>query len=222
MSQPQQPQQHPEPPPPEADTSSVMPMLVSILAAYAAYRASKGAVSGPWRAAAGTLGLVEMAGNGLENIARRGLDRQRRAVGRSGDELWMHNEQAVRSGVDAGIRTLVDILKTSPEPEPTVHAGPDPADMRRMAQDIAESTVHAAQNEAAARAGWDKIWRSQDDGRVRASHALLDRQRVAAGEPFRTYEDIPIRYPHDPGAPYAEIVNCRCGLKWVRAATRKH
>lgn len=179
-----------------------------------------------------------MAGNALDNVARRSLDRQRKAAGRSGDELWMHNEPAAQAGVDAGVKALVDILKSvgappaagsqgpaesgaSAQPGPTIQQGPDPAQVHEMAESVAQSVSYAAQNAAAEGAGWDKIWQSQHDLRVRYSHAFLDKMRVSAGEPFMTPDKVPIRFPHDPLAPYDETINCRCGMKWVRASTRK-
>lgn len=240
MTEPAQPppeeQQPPPPPPvvppPDADTSSVVPILLTILAAYLAYRAAGHVLKGPWRKAAAALHLTEAASNALENVARRSLNRQRKAAGRSGDELWQYTDEAVDAGVDAGVQTLVDILQGiepehagQPAPDgekgPTVQNRPTPADIREMAEAVAVSTATAAQNAAAEMAGWDKIWHSQDDGRVRATHAVLDRVRVSAQEPFVTYEGTKIRYPHDPQAPLGEVVNCRCYLKFVRASTRK-
>lgn len=233
MNQPPPPQPPPpeQVPPPESDGGSIVPVLLSILAAYAAYRTTKGAVTGTWRAAAQTLGLADMAGNALDNVARRGLARQRKAAGRPGDELWEHNEEAVKAGVEAGVRTLVDILKARPEPESAPADGkptnvqpdiPNPAEVAEMAQGIAASVAGAAQNDAASRAGWDKIWQSQHDLRVRYSHAFLDRNRVAAAEPFVTPDGVRIRFPHDPSAPLEEVINCRCICKYVRASTRRH
>ena len=127
--------------------------------------------------------------------------------------------------MEAGVRTLVDILKKQePDTEtaPSIQSHiPHPADLHDMASGIAASVSGAAQDTAASEAGWDKIWHSQHDLKVRYSHAFLDRNRVPAEESFVTQDGVLIRYPHDPAAPADETINCRCYMKYVRADTRK-
>jgi SPP1 gp7 family putative phage head morphogenesis protein len=49
-------------------------------------------------------------------------------------------------------------------------------------------------------------WSSSRDNDVRDSHAAVDGQRIKAGERFSNG----LRRPHEPGAPAAEVCNCRC------------
>lgn len=58
-----------------------------------------------------------------------------------------------------------------------------------------------------------KTWRSMNDDRVRFTHSHmgLDGQTVIGMEtPFQSPSGALIRYPHDPQAPMAETINCRC------------
>lgn len=60
----------------------------------------------------------------------------------------------------------------------------------------------------AARIFRSKRWLSQGDGRVRESHAAVDGEVVDIGAAFSNG----LRYPHEPGAPASETINCRCSL----------
>lgn len=51
-------------------------------------------------------------------------------------------------------------------------------------------------------------WLATLDGRTRHSHRQLDGESIAVGGKFSNG----CRYPGDPDAPYAEIMNCRCTL----------
>ncbi|WP_422366409.1 phage minor head protein [Pelagibius sp.] len=51
-----------------------------------------------------------------------------------------------------------------------------------------------------------KVWRATRDGRTRDSHASLNGQTVGMDARFSNG----LLYPGEPGAPAAEIVNCRC------------
>jgi hypothetical protein len=238
---PQQPQQPPQLPPtippPEADESVLVPILLAVLAAYLTYRTAKGAIKGSWQAVAKLLGLPELAGGALDAVARRALDRQRKASGRTGDELWEYNEAAAKEGVNVGVHLLVDILKGTPEPErsggterdsagtkrdtgPTVPQGPDPVAIREMAAELVQAVGNGAQTEAAIQAGWLKRWKSVHDLRVRYSHAFLDGVQVSASEPFITEDGVEIMFPHDPAAPVSETINCRCSVTYRRPAVR--
>ena len=54
-----------------------------------------------------------------------------------------------------------------------------------------------------------KKWLSQEDGRVRDSHVTAAAEGwLALGTAFSNG----LRYPHEPGAPADEVVNCRCAL----------
>lgn len=66
-----------------------------------------------------------------------------------------------------------------------------------------------AQQSEAAGVPMDKIWRRSGKIFSRLSHDLADGQRVAVDKPF-IINGHKIRYPHDPQAPVAEIINCGC------------
>lgn len=66
-----------------------------------------------------------------------------------------------------------------------------------------------AQQSEAAGVPMDKIWRRSGKIHSRLAHDLADGQRVAADQPF-IINGHKIRYPHDPKAPLAEIINCGC------------
>jgi hypothetical protein len=54
-------------------------------------------------------------------------------------------------------------------------------------------------------------WVSAGDGRVRDSHANLNGEERPWGEPWQgSYGTL--RYPGDPEAPAAEVINCRCAV----------
>jgi hypothetical protein len=56
-----------------------------------------------------------------------------------------------------------------------------------------------------------KRWLSQNDGRVRESHANADNDNwIGLAGVFSNG----LRYPHDPSAPAEEVINCRCTLQY--------
>jgi len=57
-----------------------------------------------------------------------------------------------------------------------------------------------------------KVWRATGDGRTRDSHAAMDGQAVAYGQPFTTPDGAQMMHPHDSslGAPASETIQCRC------------
>lgn len=56
-----------------------------------------------------------------------------------------------------------------------------------------------------------KVWVTQGDDRVRATHAEADGQQVALDEDFKV-GGVLLRYPRDPAGPAGETYGCRC---WV-------
>jgi hypothetical protein len=54
------------------------------------------------------------------------------------------------------------------------------------------------------------VWRTASDSRVRDSHAEMEGQRVKLGESFVSGDGNFLRYPRDPDAIAAEIIQCRC------------
>lgn len=67
--------------------------------------------------------------------------------------------------------------------------------------------------EDAVRAGWDveKTWLGIPDSRIRDSHRHLHNTTLPLHELFHGFAGD-LRYPHDPRAPAAEIMRCRCRL----------
>ena len=56
-------------------------------------------------------------------------------------------------------------------------------------------------------AGVDELeWRASTTGDVRDTHAAQSGTRVELGQAFPNG----LKHPHEPGAPAAEVVNCRC------------
>ncbi|WP_280466824.1 phage minor head protein [Nocardia cyriacigeorgica] len=58
-----------------------------------------------------------------------------------------------------------------------------------------------------------KVWLATIDNRTRATHFAVDGQRVPSldGE-FELPNGVKMRWPGEPGAPAAEVCNCRCAL----------
>lgn len=65
------------------------------------------------------------------------------------------------------------------------------------------------------RTEWGKEWVTQDDDRVRDSHASMDGQARRWDEPFQTAAGNYLMYPGDTSAPIEEWINCRCNLRRV-------
>lgn len=90
-----------------------------------------------------------------------------------------------------------------------------------IARTEAMASLHAAQDEAfrqavdsgAVRADQiRRVWRSAGDWRVRHSHRAMNGDSVGLNETFVAPSGARLRWPGDPTAPAAEIVNCRCHL----------
>lgn len=54
------------------------------------------------------------------------------------------------------------------------------------------------------------IWRTSIDGRERATHHKMNGQFQKHGHPFISPSGARLRFPGDPRAPAAEIIQCRC------------
>lgn len=61
-----------------------------------------------------------------------------------------------------------------------------------------------------------KVWRSASDARVRDSHRRVNGERA----PMQGRFSNGLLYPHEPGAPAREVVNCRCVVTYRRADDR--
>lgn len=67
-----------------------------------------------------------------------------------------------------------------------------------------------------------KGWSSAMDGRVRHTHAALNGKRVKFNESFVSPSGARLRFPHDPNAPAAERVKCRCTAVYKLDYTEKY
>lgn len=228
---PEQPVITPPPPeePPEED-SALLPALLIVYGVYLGWRGAHDAVPSGWRQVAAALGLRTLIGTQLAMIAARALDRQRRDVGRAGDELWAHTDVGILAGVDAGVQAVAEALIWTDRHAPdggdpvtrdaaedgvdgaTVPTAGQPPDV--LAAMAALATMNAAVFAVGAAAGWStKQWHSRRDSRVRETHRVLDGKKVPMGSPFVSPSGAKLRYPGDPKAPIAEVINCRCFLR---------
>lgn len=57
-----------------------------------------------------------------------------------------------------------------------------------------------------------KTWRAVGDSRTRHTHMAMNGQQVGFVGSFQSPSGSVLRYPHDPDAPAAEKVNCRCRM----------
>lgn len=86
-----------------------------------------------------------------------------------------------------------------------------------QAERIARTEVGSAMNQASQVAvdklGIDTVkrWVSGMDGRERESHRMANGQTRKQGEPFSNG----LLYPHAPGSPASEVVNCRCVVQYI-------
>src|SRR5215813_1374386 len=97
--------------------------------------------------------------------------------------------------------------------------------MRYRAETIARTealtSLHEGQRQAMQQAiqqGIDPdsvryIWRTAGDNRMRDSHAAMEGEVAAEGEPFVSGDGNYLEYPGDPKAPPEETINCRCWLE---------
>jgi hypothetical protein len=125
------------------------------------------------------------------------------------DLSW--NRQLVGNQIRKGI-LLGESIDTIAERIMTVSGSNLAAATRtaRTAVTAAESAGRVDSYKRAESMGIDleQEWLATLDGRTRHSHRQLDGERVKAGGKFSNG----CRYPGDPNAPYAEIMNCRCTL----------
>ncbi|MAN77783.1 MAG: head morphogenesis protein [Rhizobiales bacterium] len=75
----------------------------------------------------------------------------------------------------------------------------------------AEAFEQAIDTGAVQRSQVKKQWIATRDSRSRDHHASADRERVGLDERFSTG----LLYPHEPGAPASEVINCRCDYEHV-------
>lgn len=73
-----------------------------------------------------------------------------------------------------------------------------------------EAFEQAIERGAVARQDVRKVWRSAGDAKVRDSHRAMDGESAGMDERFGNG----LLFPHEPGAPPEEVVNCRCGIDY--------
>lgn len=80
-----------------------------------------------------------------------------------------------------------------------------------IARTETSSSVNQTSNKAAEKAGMkSKTWMHTDAGKTsRKNHKALDGKKIKLNEKF-DLGGIKARFPHDPGLPVGEIVNCYC------------
>lgn len=61
---------------------------------------------------------------------------------------------------------------------------------------------------------YDGIWNTVGDDRVRASHVYMDGQVQPFGGTYTSGLGNMLKYPHDPNAPIADTINCRCWIEY--------
>ncbi len=87
----------------------------------------------------------------------------------------------------------------------------------------AMTSLHQAQDEAYQQAvakgqvkpaNVRKIWASARDSRVRHTHKVLDGTSIGMAEVFVSPSGARLRFPGDPSAPAAEVIQCRCHVTY--------
>lgn len=79
-----------------------------------------------------------------------------------------------------------------------------------LAESQREAYEQAIASGAVNRQDIRKIWRATRDNRTRDSHRHVDSESVGMDERFSNG----LLYPHEPGAPASEVVNCRCAVDY--------
>lgn len=77
-----------------------------------------------------------------------------------------------------------------------------------------ESYQQAIDSGAVNESAVKKVWSSTGDERVRHSHRVLDGQAVPFDGVFKAPSGETLRFPGDPLASAAEIINCRCAVEY--------
>lgn len=63
---------------------------------------------------------------------------------------------------------------------------------------------------------YEGVWNTVGDDRVRASHVAMDGQVQPFGGVYTSGLGNMLKYPHDPSAPIADTINCRCWIEYRR------
>jgi hypothetical protein len=148
---------------------------------------------------------------GQKNWYKGLLDRAERALrARYRVESGKPTSPTLRLAVVSFRREVERSLKRTTKPEP------EQIDARAsaLAASIATAAVNAALVAAARgseQSGWQKVWHSMEDNRVRPTHAAVNGKKVPLGRTFEVGGHKMSR-PGDMRAPIEEWINCRCIL----------
>ena len=136
------------------------------------------------------------------------------AVTNIGDTTRDLIRSSIQRGIDEGLSTR-EIASSLREGTPF---------SRARAETIARTEVGAAFNNANSLAAEQfqeqaeitlvKQWRATNDSRTRDSHSKLNGQTRAMDEDFKPG----LGFPHDPRAPAAEVVKCRCVIRYLESS----
>lgn len=127
-------------------------------------------------------------------------------LARVSDDAW----QAVRSELTVGLTEGESIDQLQRRIRSTIDT------VESRARTIARTEVIGAVNagsyyEAKGMGVETKSWLATEDKRTRPTHSGVDGDSVGMDELFQVGAAL-LRFPHDPGGPSGETVNCRCTL----------
>lgn len=164
----------------------------------------------------GTIGLTETQEQWVRNYSRELREDTAASLTRTLRDKRF--DKTVAKAIKSG-ETIPDALRAKMETAYRNRA------LRYRAETIARSetltALHQAQNDALDQAiqsgglnadNVTMIWRSAHDSRVRDAHKELDGERIKRGGVFQSSLG-PIRFPGDPNASPANVINCRCFLE---------
>lgn len=168
-----------------------------------------------------TGGLIGLTSRQMETV-----DRVRREL-RSGDLSVYRHYLSLESGDQRGRAAVLRAIKEgTPLDEATINAitgrladnylllrGETIARtemLTALATSQREAYEQAIASGAVDRQHVRKVWRATRDARTRDSHRHVDSESVGMDERFSNG----LLYPHEPGAPASETINCRCSVDY--------
>lgn len=175
-----------------------------------------------WGDTVSQLGLQDLPFNPNDSILSDALQRTRNLMVRTPDEVYRtivaelgigHAAGEDAAALAARVRNVLSVSGTENWPA--------------RADTVAVTEVHRAYNfgslAAAHRAQVrntsviTKTWLSKHDSRVRTAHRIADGQTVAVNQPFIVDEEA-LMAPGDPAGMPANVINCRCKMRFRRPA----
>lgn len=146
------------------------------------------------------------------------LDRTRNLLVRIPDEVYRQVTRAMALGVDKGedraqIARRVDSILTSTGSEnwPNRARVISNTEVNRFFQAGQLASAQKIQERRGIRIR--KRWDSEEDGATRPSHRGVDNQLRQLRQPFDVGQSM-LQYPGDPVGAAAEVINCRCDLRF--------